>query len=92
MSVHVCCDLQPRSYAINRVQAGVRTDLLLSPSVGPVGQLWKTADWIWMPLGIVSLVSRGIGVLDGVEIVEREGALLWVNVGHAIVTSEDFVM
>ena len=23
------------------------------------------ADWIWMPFGVVSGVSRGIGVLDG---------------------------
>ena len=27
----------------------------------------------------------------GVEIVEGEGAVLWVNVGHPIVTNADFV-
>ena len=25
----------------------------------------KTADWIWMPFGAVSVVGRGTGVLDG---------------------------
>jgi len=28
----------------------------------------KTADWIWMPFGVVSRVSRGMGALDGVHI------------------------
>jgi len=32
-----------------------------------------------------------MGVLDGVKIVEWEGALLGVNVGHPIVTNEDFL-
>ena len=27
----------------------------------------KTADWIWIPFGVVSGVNRGIGVLDGGE-------------------------
>jgi len=31
------------------------------------------------------------GVLDGVEIVEWEGAVLGVNVAHLIVTNGDFV-
>ena len=31
------------------------------------------------------------GVLDGVEIVEGEGAVLRVNVGHPSVTNGDFV-
>jgi len=35
----------------------------------------KTADWIWMPFVMVSGVSRGMGVLDGV-IVKGEGAVL----------------
>jgi len=25
----------------------------------------KTSDWIWMPFGMVSVVGRGMGVLDG---------------------------
>jgi len=25
----------------------------------------KTADWNWMPFGVVSGISRGMGVLDG---------------------------
>jgi len=33
----------------------------------------KTADWIQMPFGMVSGVGRGMGVLDGVVIVEGEG-------------------
>ena len=39
-----------------------------------------------MPFGVVSGVSRGIGVLDRVEIMEREGVVLGANVGHPIVT------
>jgi len=33
----------------------------------------KTAELIWMPFGMVSGVSRGIGILDGVVIVEGKG-------------------
>ena len=25
----------------------------------------KTADWIWMPFGVLSAVGRGMGVLNG---------------------------
>jgi len=32
----------------------------------------KTADWIRMPFGVVSGVGLGMGVLDGVVIVEGE--------------------
>ena len=35
--------------------------------------------------------GRGMGVLDGVVIVEGEGAVLGVNVGHSIVTNRYFV-
>jgi len=31
------------------------------------------AEWIWMPFKVVSGVGRGMGVLDGVVIVEGEG-------------------
>ena len=41
----------------------------------------KTADWIWVPSGVVSGVGRGMGVLDLVEIVEGEGIVLGVKVG-----------
>jgi len=37
--------------------------------------------------GVVTGVGRVMGVLDGVEIVKWEGAVLGVNVGHPIVTS-----
>jgi len=43
-----------------------------------------------MPYGVVSGVGRGMSVLDGVEIVEDEGAVIWINVGYPIVTSGDF--
>jgi len=32
-----------------------------------------TADWIRMPFGVVSGVGRGMGISDGVVIVEGEG-------------------
>jgi len=34
------------------------------------------ADWIWMPFGVMSGVGQGLGVLDGVEMVEKKGAVL----------------
>ena len=43
-----------------------------------------------MPFGVVSGVGLGVGVLDGVVIVEGEGAVLEVNLGHAIVTNGAF--
>ena len=52
----------------------------------------KTADWIQMPFGVLSGVGQGMGVLDGVVIVEREGAVLGMNVGRPIVTNGDFVV
>ena len=49
----------------------------------------KTADWIRMPFGVVSGVSRGMGVslLDGVVIIKGEGQILGVNLGRPIVTN-----
>ena len=38
-----------------------------------------------------SVVGRGMGVLDGVAIVEGEGALLAVNLGHPVVNNGDYV-
>ena len=35
----------------------------------------KTADWIRIPFWVVSGVGRGMGVLDGVVIVEGRGSL-----------------
>jgi len=35
------------------------------------------ADWIWMPFGVVSVVGRGMGVLDGVMIIEGKGQFWW---------------
>jgi len=44
-----------------------------------------------MPFGMVSGVGRGMGVLDGVVIVEGEGTVLGVNLGRPIVTNGDVV-
>ena len=43
-----------------------------------------------MPFEVVSGVGRGMGVLDGVMIVEGKGAVLKVNLGRPIVTNGDF--
>ena len=72
------------------LQSYVSVDLSVCLSIWSV-YCGKTADWIWMPFGVVSGVGRWIGVLDRVEIVEREGAVLGVNEGHPIVTSGDLV-
>ena len=62
------------------------TDLSPGPSVGlcvcvcvcvcrSVRKVYcgKTANWIKMPFGMVSEVSRGMGVLDGSGYRQREG-------------------
>jgi len=45
-------------------------------SVGRKGYCGKTAEQIRMPFGVVNGVGRGMGVLNGVVIVEGEGAVL----------------
>jgi len=50
----------------------------------------KTADCIRMPFGVARGVGRGMGVLDGVVIVEGEGAVWEVNLGRLIVTNWAF--
>ena len=40
-----------------------------------------------MPLGVVSVGGRAMGILDGVVIVEGVGAVLALNLGHPNVTS-----
>ena len=40
-----------------------------------------------MPFEVVSGVGRGMGVLDGVEIVEGEEAVLAVDMGHPVETN-----
>ena len=42
------------------------------------------ADWIWVPFGMMSGVDLGIGVLDGVEIIEGEGAVFEGNGGYPL--------
>jgi len=49
----------------------------------------KMAEWIQMLFGTVTGVSREMGVLDGVVIVEMVS--LGVNLGCPIVTIGDFV-
>jgi len=51
----------------------------------------KTVDWIRVPFGVVNVVGRGMGVLDGVVIVEGEGTVLWINLGRLIVTNGDLL-
>jgi len=53
--------------------------------------LWQKVDWIRMPFVVVSGVSQGMGVLDGVVIIKGEGAVLEENMGHPTVTNRDFV-
>ena len=43
-----------------------------------------------MPFGVVSGVDRGMGVLDGVVIVEGEEAVFGVSLGRPIVTNWAF--
>jgi len=50
----------------------------------------KTAEWIRMLFGMVSGVSRMMGVLDEVMIIEVGGAVLGVNLGHPTVTNGDY--
>jgi len=70
---------------------GVGTDLSSVRSVGLCLSVCPEGDWISMPFGVVNGVGRGMGVLDGVEIVDGiEGAVLGVNVGHPVVTNTDF--
>ena len=45
-----------------------------------------------MPFGVVSGVSRGMGVLDGVVIIEGDEVVLGGEFGRPIVTNEDFVV
>jgi len=44
-----------------------------------------------MVFRVVIGVTREMGVLRGVEIVEREGEVLGLNAGHPFVTYGDFV-
>jgi len=44
-----------------------------------------------MPFGMVSGWIESMGVLDWVVTVEWEGAVLGVNLGHPILTNENFV-
>jgi len=32
----------------------------------------KTAEWIWVPFGVMSGVGSGIGVLDGVQVLQEK--------------------
>jgi len=72
------------------MQANENRDMSPIPSVGRsvclcVQKVYcgKMAHWIGMPFGMVSGVGRGMGVLNGVVIVE--GSFV-VNLGRPIVT------
>jgi len=51
----------------------------------------KAAEWIRMLFGVESGVGRGMGILDGVIIVEGEEAVLGVNLGRLVVTNGDIL-
>jgi len=51
----------------------------------------KTAQWIQMLFGMVSQVGQVAGVLDGVVIIEGEGADLVLNLECPIVTNGELV-
>jgi len=55
-----------------------------------MGELWKMADWLWIPFRVVSGVSCRMGEIDRVEIVKWEGTILEVNVGYPTVTNGHF--
>jgi len=59
----------------------LRPPQLMGRSVGlsvclPAKYCGETADWIQMPFAAVRGIGRGMGVLEGVVIVEGEGAVL----------------
>jgi len=64
--------------------------LLPIPSVGPsvhqsvglTSVLWKMADLIWMPFGVVHHLCLEMRQVDGVMIATWEGAILGVDMGH----------
>jgi len=65
------------------------THLSSIPSVGlsVCQSVWKvycgkTADWIWMPFGVMSGVGQGMGVLDGVLMPQGEGEVLVIFCSH----------
>jgi len=65
--------------------------LSIGLSVGTESVLWKTADWIRIPFGMVSEVGLGMGVLDfGDGGRRRKGGSLGVNLGRPTVTNGAF--
>ena len=64
----------------------------MRPSVGLSSTLHcgKTADWIWMPFGIIGRAGPGMTQVLGFGNRPREGVLLRANLGHTIVTNGDF--
>ena len=68
----------------DRALGGIGRGFSPRPSVGqsvgrsvcPESVLWKTAEWIYVPFGVVHGVGRGTRVLDGVVIVEGTGVVL----------------
>jgi len=50
----------------------------------------KTADWIWMPFGVVSGGELDVGVLDFGGDRRMEGQIWGVNLGRPIVTNGAF--
>ena len=73
------------------VQACRLSYLSVCLSICLVSELWKNGWLIRITFGVVSGVSRGMGVLDRGGDHRRGRSSFGVNVGHSIVTNEDFV-
>jgi len=88
--------LARRSLSIERIKHSsyrlVLKPICLSVDL-PIRKVYcgKTADWFRMPLGVVSVVGIRMSVLDGGGDHRREGTVLGVNLGYAIVTNEELL-
>jgi len=59
--------------------------------VCPESVLLHMAEWIRVPFAVMSVVGRGMGVLDGDSYRRREGTVLRVNLGRPIVINGNSV-
>jgi len=90
--VHVACDLNIISrvtiQSIERKRVLEQTCRIVQVpvcvSVSPPSELWKTADWIRMPFGVVNGVVGTMGLLDSGEDRQRGRGSLGVNVGISL--------
>ena len=59
-------------------------------SVSPV-HCGKTADQMWMQFGVLGWMCPAMRQVIGFGIGPREGVILGANLGHSVVTNEDFM-